>query len=145
MTAIAEKPVVTSDDRPSVLFTSIIGVTSLIVLVQGVLAGVFLEHDGQRDASSSWIDAHAWGAHISTVLAIGAALLAIVKLRQVKPLLVGSIALAVLLLLESYLGGLIRDSSKDVLTIVHVPLALSIMGVTVWLSLTAARIRRERV
>lgn len=141
MTAVAS-PAEITDDRPSTLFTSIIGVTSLIVLVQGVFAGVFLAHDGERDASSGWIDAHAWGAHVSTVLAIAAALLAIVTLREVKPLLVGSVALAVLLIVESYLGGLIRDSSKDTLTIVHVPLAMAIMGVTVWLSLTAARLRR---
>ena len=120
---------------PSKLFAAGTGVLSLIVLLQGVFAGVFLRYDGERDASASWIDAHAWGAHIGTVLAVVLALYAIVKLRDRKDLLYGSVALAVLFLLESYLGGLIRDDGKDKLTAVHVPLALGIMALSVWLPL----------
>lgn len=122
-------------------FASLVGLTALVVLLQGVFAGAFLEHDGQRDASGSWIDAHANGAHAATVLAIAAAVLAVVKLRARKPLVVGSVLLAVLLLVESYIGGLIRDQGKDTLTAVHVPLAMAVMGVTVWLSLKAAQLR----
>ena len=43
--------------------------------------------------------------------------------------------------LEAYLGGLIRDDGKDALTAVHVPLAMAIMAVSVWLPLRA-RARR---
>ena len=47
-------------------------------------------------------------------------------------ILIGLAALVVflqgLLILESYLGGLIRDQSKDVLTVVHVPLAIGLMA-----------------
>jgi hypothetical protein len=123
-------------------FASLVGLTALIILLQGVFAGVFLEHDGERDKSASYIDAHANGAHAATVLAIAAALLAVVKLRARKPLVVGSVLLAVLLLAEAYIGGLIRDEGKDTLTAVHVPLAMGIMGVTVWLSLKAVQLRR---
>jgi hypothetical protein len=28
------------------------------VLLQGLWAGIFLQHDGQRDAASGWIDVH---------------------------------------------------------------------------------------
>jgi hypothetical protein len=44
----------------------------------------------------------------------------------------------VLLVVEAYLGGLIRDDGKDSLTAVHVPLALALMALAVWLPLRAA-------
>jgi hypothetical protein len=47
--------------------------------------------------------------------------------------MIGSATLVVLLAFESYLGGLIRDQGKDTLTAVHVPLALAIMALAVWL------------
>ncbi|MGB8651152.1 MAG: hypothetical protein WCD35_10880 [Mycobacteriales bacterium] len=127
----------------STLFTSLVGLTALAVLLQGLFAGVFLEHDGERDASGSWIDAHANGAHAATLLAIAAAVVAFVKLRDRRSLVVGSALLALLLLVESFIGGLIRDQSKDTLTVVHVPLAMAVMGVTVWLSAKAAHLRRS--
>ena len=40
---------------------------------------------------------------------------------------------------EAYLGGLIRDAGKDTLTAVHVPLAMALMGLAVWLPLRARR------
>lgn len=126
----------------SPLFTALVGMQALVVLLQGVFAGVFLRVDGERDASASWIDAHAWGAHIGTVVAIVTAGYALAKLRDRRPLVVASVALAVVFLLESYLGGLIRDDGKDDLTAVHVPLGMAIMGLTVWLSVTATRLRR---
>ena len=43
--------------------------------------------------------------------------------------------LLVLLVVESYLGGEIVDHGKDSLTAVHVPLAMLIMAVAVWLPL----------
>lgn len=126
----------------SKLFTSLVGLTGLVVLLQGLFAGVFLEHDGQRDGSASWIDAHADGAHLATLLAVLSAVVAVARLRARRPLVVGSVALAVLMLVEAFIGGLIRDDSKDTLTAVHVPLAMAIMAVTVWLSLKAVQLRR---
>ena len=139
MTALESR---TATTTPRPLFASLVGVTSALVLLQGVFAGVFLEHDGERDARAGWIDAHAWGAHLATVLSILAAVLAVAKLRSSRSLVIGSVALAGLVLVESYLGGLIRDDSKDVLTIVHVPLAMAIMSLAVGLSFTAAKLRR---
>lgn len=123
-------------------FTSLIGLTALTVLLQSLFAGIFLRYDGQRNQSMGWINAHANGAHAATVLAIAAAALAVVKLRARRPLVVGSVLLAVLMLVESYIGGLIRDQGNNTLTAVHVPLAMAIMGVTVWLSLKAVELRR---
>ena len=104
-----------------------------------MFAGVFLRYDGKRDASSGWIDAHAWGAHIGTVLAIVTAGYAIVRLRARKDLLVGSVLLAVLFLVESYIGGAIRDDGKDSWTAIHVPIAFALTALVVWLPLRARK------
>ena len=45
--------------------------------------------------------------------------------------------LTVLLVIESYIGGLIRDDSKDTLTAVHIPLAMAIMALVIWLAMRA--------
>jgi lipopolysaccharide export LptBFGC system permease protein LptF len=113
------------------------GLAALAVLLQGLWAGIFLEHDGQRDASGHWIDIHARGGEVALVLAAIAMLIALVKLRFRHELLLGSVVLVVLLVVESYLGGLIRDHGKDTLTAVHVPLAMAIMALAVWLPLQA--------
>jgi hypothetical protein len=120
-------------------FSSLTGLIALVVLLQFVFAGVFLRYDGKRDASTSWIDAHAWGAHIGTVLAVTAAIYAVARLRTRKDLLVGSIVLAVLFLVESYIGGAIRDSGKDSWTAVHVPIAFLLTGLVIWLPLRARK------
>lgn len=119
------------------LFGILTGLTALLVLLQGLWAGIFLEHDGQRDAAESWIEVHARGGEITLLLAVAALVVAWVKLRGRRDLLLGSTALVLLLVLESYIGGLIADDSKDSLTAVHVPLAMATMAVAVWLPLRA--------
>ena len=125
----------------SILFSVLTGLASLAVLLQGLWAGIFLEHDGGRDDASGWIDVHARGGEVALVLAVAAAVVAFLRLRTRKDLWIGSLGLVVLLALEAYLGGLIRDDGKDALTAVHVPLAMVIMAVSVWLPLRA-RTRR---
>jgi hypothetical protein len=122
-------------------FCALTGLASVAILLQGLWAGIFLEHDGQRDAAGGWIDVHARGGEVALVLAIAATAVAFWRLRSRRDLWIGSLVLVVLLVLEAYVGGLIRDDSKDALTAVHVPLALAIMGLSVWLPLRA-RARR---
>jgi hypothetical protein len=123
------------------IFSSLIGLCALAVLLQGVWAGIFLQHDGQRDAAGTWTDAHARGGELAVLLAALATLAALLWIRSRRDLCVGAGVLTVLLVLESYLGGLIRDNGKDTLTAVHVPLAMAIIGLVVWLSFRAARLR----
>ena len=133
-----------TDGRPagrSILYQALIGLCALAVLLQGLWAGIFLEHDGQRDAASGWIDVHARGADVALALAVVATVVAFWKLRARRELWLGSLALVVLLALESWLGGAIRDDGKDVLTAVHVPLAMAIMALVVWLPFRARRSR----
>ena len=121
----------------SPVFSALTGVAALAVLLQGLWAGIFLEHDGQRDAAGSWIDVHARGADVALLFAVLATAYALWKRRDRKDLWLGGIVFTVLIVLESYIGGLIRDDSKDTLTAVHLPLAMAIMAVSVWLPLRA--------
>ncbi len=124
------------------LFNVLLGLTALAVLLQALWAGIFLQHDGERDAASNWIDVHARGSEITIVLALLATVVAMIKLRHRKDLWIGTAALTELLVLESYLGGLIRDNSKDGLTVVHIPLGMAIMALAVWIPMRA-RTRRS--
>jgi hypothetical protein len=138
-TTSARSDSVTDDGGRRHVYSALTGVAALAVLLQGLWAGLFLEHDGQRDSASSWIDVHAIGGEVAIVFAVLAAAWALFRLRSRKDLLYGAIVLVVLLVLESYLGGLIRDDGKDSLTPVHIPLAMFLMAISVWLPLRAAR------
>lgn len=129
----------TETRTPHKIFSALTGVVALLVLLQGLWAGIFLEHDGERDASESWITTHARGGELAIVIAIAATVWALLKLRSRRDLWIGAAVLVVALVVESYLGGLIKDSGKDTLTAVHVPLAMLIMGLAVWLPLRARR------
>lgn len=144
MTATATAPArpESRSHASSAVFGSLVGLTALVTILQGVLAGSFVRDDKARDARSGWIDAHAWGAHVGTALAVLTAVYAVWKLRDRKALVVGSVLLAVAFLVESYLGGLIRDNDKQTLTLVHVPLAMALTGLTVWLSAKAVQYRK---
>ena len=122
----------------SVLVEVLIGLSALAILLQGLWAGIFLEHDGQRDASG-WIDVHGHGGEVALGLAALATIAAFVLLRSRRDIWIGGLVLVVLLVVEAYIGGAIHDDGKDTLTIVHVPLAMVIMALAVWLSFRARR------
>lgn len=127
-----------TSNRSTTLYAVLIGFSALAVLLQGLWAGVFLEHDGERDAADSWINLHATGGEVAIGLAVLAAVAGFVQLRARRDLWIGALVLVALLVLEAYLGGLIRDDGADNLTAVHVPLAMALMALAVWLPLRAA-------
>jgi hypothetical protein len=142
-TTTRERDTSTVNKSGYAVFSSLIGVAAVVVLLQGLWAGIFLEKDGQRDAASTWIDVHARGADLALLLALVATVWAVWKLRSRKDLWVGSLVFTVLLGLESYLGGAIRDAGKDSLTAVHVPIAMLLMGLAVWLPVRARSASRR--
>ena len=142
MTTTSQRATPTRPDTPSgrsALFNVLLGLASLAVLLQGLWAGIFLEHDGKRDQAQSWIEVHARGADVAIVLAALATVVAFAKLRERRDLWLGSAVLTVVLLVESYIGGLVGDHAA--LTAVHVPLAMALMALVVWLPMRAARRR----
>jgi len=116
----------------SPLFGALVGLTTLVVLLQGVWAGIFL----QRGSSDTWVNVHGVGAYVAIVLAVAATAVAVVQLRSRRDLVTGSAVLALLIIAETGLGAAVRSGS-DGLTVVHVPLAMAIMGLAVWLPLRA--------
>jgi len=129
----------TTTRRAGPVLSALVGLAAFVVLLQGLWAGIFLERDGKRDAASSWIDVHALGGEIGIALGVLATVYALWKLRSRKDLWIGSLVFTLLMVLEAYLGGLIRDSGKDSPTAVHIPLATALMALAVWLPLRASR------
>lgn len=123
----------------SPLFSSLAGLTSLVVLLQGLWAGLFVPVGKGGPYQDTWVEVHSWGARIALLLALVTAVVAFVTLRARRDLWSGAIALLVLLVIEFVLGAAISDSSSRGAAAVHIPLALLIMALTVWLPLRARR------
>jgi uncharacterized membrane protein len=124
--------------RPrSALYSAVIGLAALAVLLQGVWAGLFLREDGgYQDA---WVEVHAHGAEVAIALAAIATVIAFVRLRPRRDVWIGSLVFTLLLVLEAYLGGRVSDEHSIGAQVVHIPLALALMGLAVWLPLRASR------
>ncbi len=132
-----------SSPRGYPIFQALIGLAALGVLLQALWAGIFLEHDGNRP--DKWVNVHARGAEVTIGLAILAFAAAFVWLRHRRDLLIGTGVLVVALIVEAYIGGRITDDGNDTLTAVHVPIAMAIMGLVIWLPLRAhGPARRQR-
>ena len=143
MTALSASQIDTRSPESAslTLFSAVTGLAALAVLLQGVWAGLFLEHDGQRDKATVSIAAHNVGGTAALVLAVIALVVSVVKLRSHRDLVIGSGVLVVLLAVEYMLGVMIHNQSKDALTTIHIPLALVITAVTVWLPLRSRQAR----
>lgn len=127
--------------RDHKIVSILLGVTALLVLLQALWAGLFLGAGGGSKADG-WMEVHARGADLTILICLGATVWAFVRLRRHRELWAGAALLTVLLVLEAYLGGLIRDDGQDGLTAIHVPLAMLMMALTVWLPLRARALRR---
>ena len=117
------------------MFSAVIGLTGLVILLQGVWAGMFIREG--TDFREKWVTVHSIGGTVALVLALAALIIAIVQLRSRRDLLIGSIVFFVLLVLEGVLGGLIGDTPA--VETVHFPLALLLMAGTAALSIRASR------
>ncbi len=124
------------------VFSALVGLTSLAVFAQAIIAGEFVS---QRHRMS-WIDIHSIVADILAVLALATMIFTIVALRKVsRALLIGTIILFVLVVVQIFIGHQITDESRDWLIGIHVPLAFIIFAIAIWLPITAVRLRRSGV
>jgi hypothetical protein len=122
-----------TNDGARKAYLSVIGLAGVVILFQGLWAGLFI-HEG-KDYEQKWVDVHARGADLAILLTVIAAVILVVKLRHRTDLIIGTVAMAVILVLEAYLGGLIGNNSG--LTAIHFPLAMALVGLAVWLPLRA--------
>lgn len=123
-------------------YTVLIGLGTLAILLQGLWAGLFLEH-GNPDAAGNWVEVHARGGEVALILVAAATVTAFISVRARRDLWLGGAVLSALLVVEAYIGGLIRDSGRDSLTPVHIPLAMAIIGLSAWLCMRSRRKRQE--
>lgn len=128
-------PATSGRGATNTLYSVLIGLATVAVLLQGLWAGLFI-HEG-KDYQDNWVSVHAKGGEVAIALAVLATVVALVKLRSRRDLVTGSIALVVLLVVEAYIGGLIGDHAE--LTAIHIPLAMALMGLVVWLPFRATR------
>lgn len=114
----------------SPLYSALVGLAALGVLLQGLWAGLFVREG--KDFDDSWVKVHSLDGEVTIFLALVATIVAFVTMRRSRrDLVIGTGAFTLVLVLEAYIGGLIGDHSQ--LTAVHIPLALAIMGLAVWL------------
>ena len=131
MTTSARTPDTTAR---SPLFSALVGITTLLVLLQGLWAGLFL-----GGSSQSFVGVHNWGGNLSLLTALGATGVGYLQLRARRDLWIGALVLTLALVLEIGLGQAV-DASGGATLAVHVPLAMLIMGLAVWIPLrTRAR------
>jgi hypothetical protein len=117
------------------VWSGLVGLTTLGVLLQGLWAGLFMRPDGDY---GTWAAVHQHGGETTVLLALLALVAALVWMRGRADLVVGTALLLVLLAVELFLGMSIDGTPGAVAA--HVPLALLLMAVAVWLP-TAARRR----
>jgi hypothetical protein len=117
------------------VWSALVGLASLGVLLQGLWAGLFLRPDA--GGRGTWVALHQHGAEATVVLALLATVAAAVWMRARRDLVVATAVFLVLLLAEMFLGMAIDASSGAV--VVHVPLAMLLMGMAVWLPMAARR------
>lgn len=133
MTTPATAPA--TDRARSPLYSALVGLASLGVLLQGVWAGLFLREGAANDPH--WVAVHALDGQVTTALALAATAVAFVQLRARRDLVLGTAVLTVLLVVEVALGEAVGRAHA--LQVVHIPLAMALMGLAVWLPLRSRR------
>lgn len=120
-------------------YAALVGVASLAVLLQGLWAGMFMSTPDKDPQSTPWLEVHSWCGKFAILFALIATIYAFAKLKHRADLKFGALAFTIVLILEAYIGGMIVDDGKDVMAAVHVPLAMALMGLSVWLPLRARK------
>ncbi len=125
--------------RSGPLFAALTGLTSLAILLQAVFAGEVIN----PGSSSGWLSAHNVNADVVIALAVITAIYALVYLREAaRSLVIGSGVLAVLVIAQTAIGHAITDNNDNGLLVIHVPLAMLVFGLTIWLSVRARSLRK---
>jgi heme A synthase len=121
------------------MFSILNGLTLLGVLLQAVWAGGFIDRTGR----GAWLTAHEIGAFVVVVLALASAVLAAMLRRSSSALVLGALGLLVLIVAQTGLGEVITRGGAEGLIVIHVPIALLIFGLGVYLSSVGAQLRRS--
>lgn len=126
-------------------FAVLIGLSALFVLFQYFTSGEFITDGMPRDARELWTEIHGFGAYPVMVLALAAAVVAFARLRAVRGLAVGTAVYFVSTVVQWLLGHAISTLGIDALTPLHVVVAAVVFGLSIWLSVRSALLRRAAV
>lgn len=121
------------------IFSILNGLTLLGVLLQAVWAGEFIDRHGRHN----WVTVHEIGAFVVVVLALATAVAAIALRRASSALTFGALGLFVLIVVQTGLGEAITKGDANELITAHIPIAVLIFGLGVFLSGVGARLRRR--
>lgn len=125
--------------RSGPVFAALVGLTTLAILLQAVFAGEFVD----RAKTGGWLSAHNANAIVVIALAVITAIYAVAMLRaSARPLVIGSVVLAVLVIVQTVIGHAITDDNDNGLLVIHIPLAMLVFGLAIWLSAKARNLRR---
>ena len=137
---LAQSRQTVADQRTPRVYTALAALTALGILVQAALAGQFIDRNGR----GGWIHAHSVNADLVAALAILTAAYSLVTMRRsARELAIGSVVLAVLVLIQLMVGQAITQHSDDGLIAIHVPLAMVIFGLSIWLNVRPRRQSRN--
>ena len=106
-------------------FSILNGLGLLGVVLQGLWAGGFIGHL----TGTFWLQLHRITAYVVVILALAAAILAVMTQRHHRAIAAWSTGLFVLVAVQAELGHEISHDGERSLVVVHVPVALLIMGV----------------
>lgn len=110
------------------------------MLLQAVWAGASID----RTDRAAWVTVDEIGAFAVVVLALGTAVVAAATLRRASSALaLGALAQVVLIVVQTGLGEAITEGGADGLIVAHVPIAMLIFGLGIYLSIVGARLRRS--
>jgi hypothetical protein len=134
--ALADRPL----ERSGPIFAALTGLTALAILLQAVFAGEFVDHT----RAGSWLSAHNTGAYVTIGLAVVTAAYALALLREAaRALAIGAAVLAVLVIAQTAIGHAITSGGHDGLLVIHIPLAMLVFGLAIWLSVKSRGLRRD--
>lgn len=129
---------------PRRAFAILVGLTVLFVFLQSLTAGEFISDGLSQGAKEVWTDAHGLIAYPVMVFALAAAVVGALRLRAARGAVVGAAVLFVLAVVQWLLGHCITTLGWDWVTPWHVVLAFVVYGLSIWLSVRSAALRRGR-
>jgi heme A synthase len=118
------------------MFTGLAWLIAVGVVLQGLWAGEMFN----RAAGHGWLTVHQITAYVLVILSLLAAIVAATNLRRSRPGLVWpSVGLFVLMLIQTGLGQAMTDGDAQSVIAAHIPVAVLLMGVAVYVALASSR------
>lgn len=121
------------------IFSILNGLTLLGVLLQALWAGEFVGRHGQH----AWVTVHEIGAFVVVILGLATAAAAVALRHASSAVTFGALGLFVLIVVQTGLGEAITKGDANELITAHIPIAVLIFGLGVYLSSAGARLRRS--